>query len=88
MNEQADVPRVCELEQIQALMGEVVRKSSKREDTCVYRGEPKRYPVASSGLYRKCRNSPNERFDIARVEHELIEHMSPRGHRPHVPHWA
>ena len=60
-----------ELKRIHALMGEVVCKSSKREDTCVYRGEPECYPVVSSGLFRKCPNSANEAFDIGRVEQEI-----------------
>ena len=61
------------LERIQGLMGEVVCKSSKREDTCVYRGEPECYTVVSSGLFRKCPNSADEAFDIARVEQEMAE---------------
>ena len=43
-----------ELERIHALMGEVVRKSSRRQGSCLYRGEPECYPIVSSGLYRKC----------------------------------
>ncbi len=66
-----------ELERIRGLMGEVVRKSSKREDTCVYRGEPKCYPVVSSGLFRKCPNSSNEAFDIGRVEQEIVDKARP-----------
>ena len=59
---------------IHRLMREVVSKSSKREDPCVYRGEPECYPVVSSGLYRKCRpDSENEAFDIAQVEQETVE---------------
>ena len=55
-------------------MREVVSKSSKREDSCVYRGEPECYPVVASGLYRKCRpDSENEAFDIAQVEQETVE---------------
>ena len=61
------------LVRIQALMGEIVRKTSEREEVCVYRGEPECYPVVSSGLYRKCFNSTNEAFDIARVEQEMTE---------------
>ena len=61
------------LERIQLLMGEVVHKSSEREDTCLYRGEPECYPVVSSGLFRKCPNSANEAFDIGRVEQEIAE---------------
>ncbi len=63
----------CGLKRIQALMGEVVRKTSKREEVCVYRGEPECYPIVSSGLYRKCPDSTNEAFDIARVEQEMTE---------------
>ena len=66
-----------ELERIRGLMDEVVRKSSKREDTCVYRGEPKCYPVVSSGLFRKCPNSSNEAFDIGRVEQEIVDKARP-----------
>lgn len=63
-----------ELKWINGLMHELVSKSSTREDRCVYRGEPKCYPVVSSGLYRKCRpDSENEAFDIAQVEREAVE---------------
>ena len=62
-----------EVERIHALMAEVVDKASKREDACVYRGEPKCYPVVSSGLYRECPDSKNEAFDIARAEQEMAE---------------
>ena len=61
------------LERVQLLMGEVVHKSSEREDTCLYRGEPECYPVVSSGLFRKCPNSANEAFDIGQVEQEIAE---------------
>ena len=54
-------------------MGEIVHKSSQREGTCVYRGEPESYPVVSSGLYRNCPDSANEAFDIARVEQEMAD---------------
>ena len=54
-------------------MREVVRKASKYEGTCVYRGEPECYPVVSSRLYRQCPNSANEAFDIGRVEQEMAE---------------
>ena len=73
MTEKSDVLDPTELERTQALMGEIVRRSSEREGTCVYRGEPQRYPVVSSGLYRKMQESTNEAFDIARVEQEMVE---------------
>ena len=63
-----------ERERIRALTGEVMCKSSKRYDTCVYRGEPECYPVVSSGLFRRlCPDSANEAFDIGRVEQEMTE---------------
>ena len=62
-----------ELERIQGVMREVVRKASAREGTCVYRGEPECYRVVSSRLYRQCPNSANEAFDIGRVEQEMAE---------------
>ena len=61
-----------DLERIQGLMAEVVCKSSKREDPCVYRGEPECYSVVSSGLFRKCPDGANEAFDIALVEEEMV----------------
>ena len=63
----------CELERIQGVMREVVRKASEREGTCVYRGEPECYRVVSSRLYRKCQDSANEAFDMGRVEQEMAE---------------
>ena len=63
----------CELERIQGAMGEVVRKASEGEGTCVYRGEPECYRVVSSRLYRKYPDSANEAFDIVRVEQEMAE---------------
>ena len=62
-----------ELERIQGVMREVVRKASAREGTCVYRGEPECYCVVSSRLYRQCPNSENEAFDMGRVEQEMAE---------------
>ena len=62
-----------ELERIQGVMREVVRKASEREGTCVYRGEPECYRVVSSRLYRQCPNSENEAFDMGRVEQEMAE---------------
>ena len=62
-----------ELERIQGVMREVVRKASAREGTCVYRGEPECYPVVSSRLYRECPDSANEAFDIGRVEQEMAK---------------
>ena len=73
MTDKPDVPTPPELQHIQALMGEIVRKSSERESTCVYRGESKRYAVVSSGLYRKFQGRANEAFDISRVEQEMVE---------------
>ena len=61
-----------DLGRIHGLMAEVVSKSLKREDTCVYRGEPECYSVVPSGLYRKCPDSTNEAFDIAPVEEEMV----------------
>ena len=61
-----------ELERIRGLMADVVDKSSKRKDACVYRGEPACYAIVSSGLFRACPDSANEAFDIARVEEEMI----------------
>ena len=62
-----------ELERIRGLMADIVDKSSKRTDACVYRGEPECYPRVSSGLFRAlCPDSANEAFDIARVEEEMV----------------
>ena len=62
-----------ELERIRGLMADVVDKSLKRKDTCVYRGEPECYPRVSSGLFRACcPDSVNEAFDITRVEEEMV----------------
>ena len=54
-------------------MGEVVRKSSRRQGSCLYRGEPECYPIVSSGLYRKCPDCEDEVFDIDRLEREIVE---------------
>lgn len=62
-----------DLEQIHALTGEVVRKSSRREGACLYRGEPECYPIVSSGLYRKCPDCADEAFDIDELEAEIVE---------------
>ena len=72
MNTKTEVPGGSDLDRIHALMAEVVSKSSKREDMCVYRGEPECYSVVSSGLFRQCPDSANEAFDIARVEKEML----------------
>ena len=61
------------LERIEALMEEVIRKASRREGQCLYRGEPECYPIVSSGLYRKCPNCEDEAFDIDRLEREIVE---------------
>ena len=76
MTEKPELLESCglgRLERIQALMGEVVRKTFEREGVCVYRGEPECYPVVSSGLYRKCLDSTNEAFAIARVEQDMTD---------------
>ena len=62
-----------ELERIHALMVEVVRKSSRRQGSCLYRGEPECYPIVSSGLYRECPDCEEEVFDIDRLEREIVE---------------
>ena len=62
-----------ELERIHALMGEVVNMSSKRDGSCLFRGEPECYPIVSSGLYRKCLDCKDEAFDIDRLEGEIVE---------------
>ena len=72
MTNKTEVLDGSELERIRGLMAEVVYKSSKREDPCVYRGEPECYPRVSSGLFRACPDSANEAFDIARVEEEMV----------------
>ena len=72
MTNKTEVLGGSELERIRGLMAEVVYKSSKREDHCVYRGEPECYPRVSSGLFRACPDSANEAFDIARVEEEMV----------------
>jgi len=74
MTEQDKGVKGSELEGIQRLLHEVVSKSAKRVDSCVYRGEPARYPVVSSRLYRKCLpDSAHEAFDIPRIEQETVE---------------
>ena len=65
-----------ELERIHALMGEVVRKSSRRQGSCLYRGEPECYPIVSSGLYRQCPDCEEEVF--ARISN-LIQTSRPSG---------
>ena len=72
MTNETEMLDVSELERIRGLMADVVDRSSKRDDACVYRGEPACYPVVSSGLFRACPDSANEAFDIARVEEEMI----------------
>jgi len=73
VSEHSDVLHACGLETIQSLTGEIVRKSSRHEGTCVYRGEPECYPVVSSSLYRRLPDSRNEAFDMARVEQETVD---------------
>ena len=72
MTNKTEVLDDSELERIRGLMADVVDKSSKRKDACVYRGEPACYPIVSSGLFRACPDSANEAFDIARVEEEMV----------------
>ena len=73
MTNKTEVLDGTELDRIRSLMADVVVKSSKRKDACVYRGEPECYPRVSSGLFRECRpDSANEAFDIARVEEEMV----------------
>ena len=74
MTENIEVLDNCELERIQGVMREVVRKASAREGTCMYRGEPECYRVVSSRLYRQqCPNSAHEAFDMGWVEQEMAE---------------
>ena len=73
MTERNEAPETRILEQIQGLMGEILRKSSEGEGYCLYRGEPECYPIVSSGLYRKCPDCKNEAFDIERIQQEIIE---------------
>ena len=61
------------MERIQGLMGEILGKSSAREGTCLYRGEPECYAIVSSGLYRAWSDSENEAFKIGRMEQEIVE---------------
>ena len=72
MTKKSDKVDGSDLEQIRGLMAEIVDKSSKRSDACVYRGEPECYPLVSSGLFRKCPDSRNEVFDVARAEEEML----------------
>ena len=74
MTERTEVSARPTFEQIQDLMGEILRKSSRREGICLYRGEPECYPIVSSTLYRKCPDCRNEAFDIARLENEIVQH--------------
>ena len=73
MTERTEVPAVPLMEQVQDLAGEILRKSFRREGSCLYRGEPACYPIVSSGLYRKCPDCKNEAFDIRRLEKEIVE---------------
>ena len=61
------------IERIHGLMGEILRKSSARGGTCLYRGEPECYATVSTGLYRAYPESQNEMFDIGRMEQEIVE---------------
>ena len=54
-------------------MGEILRKSSRREGICLFRGEPVCYPIVSSSLYRNCPDCRNEAFDIAALEKEIVQ---------------
>ena len=72
MTNKTEVLDGSELERIRSFMADVVDKSSKGKDACVYRGEPACYPIVSSGLFRACPDSANEAFDIVRVEEEMV----------------
>ena len=73
MIERNETSETYGLEQIQELIGEILRKSSKRDEPLLYRGEPECYAIASSGLYRNCLDCKEETFDIEKVQHEIIE---------------
>ena len=62
-----------DLDPVQRVLGEIVRKAAARDDACLFRGEPECYPVVSSGLFRNSPDATNERFDIGRVEQEMLE---------------
>ena len=55
------------------MIGEILRKSSECDGSCLYRGEPECHPTASSGLYRNFPDCKDETFDIERVQQEIIE---------------
>ena len=61
------------IDRIQVLMGEILGRSSAREGTCLYRGEPECYAIVSSGLYRAWSDSENEAFEIGRMEQDIVE---------------
>lgn len=62
-----------DLDPVQRVLGEIVRKAAARDDACLFRGEPECYPVVSSGLFRNSPDATNETFDIGRVEQEMLE---------------
>ena len=66
------MPDAKAIERIQRLIGEILRKASARDDTCLYRGEPERYPIVSTGLCRTCPETKDEMFDITTVEREIV----------------
>ena len=64
-----------DLDQVEALISGVRQKRSARGGTCFFRGEPRRYPLVSSTLFRQCSDSQNEAFDIGRLELEILEQV-------------
>ena len=58
--------------QVNELIAEVVKKSTAINGKCLFRGEPKRYPIVSSGLYRTSEDCKNESFDMGRMEEEIV----------------
>ena len=67
------MPDTEEIERIHCLTGEILRKASTREGTCLFRGEPECYPVVSTGLWRACPEGKDEMFDIGQMEQEIVE---------------
>ena len=67
------MPDTEEIERIHCLTGEILRKASAREGACLFRGEPKCYPVVSTGLWRACPEGKDEMFDIGQMEQEIVE---------------
>ncbi|MCY3860001.1 MAG: FRG domain-containing protein [Gammaproteobacteria bacterium] len=63
----------CDIEAIESKVSEVLRKATAREGVCLFRGEPERYPLVSSGLYRALKNSHDEALDISKIEAEIVK---------------